>query len=96
MKSKLLTALGWFFVALGMVGVVLPLVPTTPFLLLALLCFSRSSPNFYHWLYRHRVFGESLRAWQEERRIPKSAWVMIGVMLSISATVSLYWVYTRT
>ncbi len=96
MKGKLLTIIGWFFVALGMVGVVLPLLPTTPFLLLALLCFSHGSPRFYHWLYQHRVFGQSLRAWQEERRIPKIAWVMIAVMLSISATLSLYWVYTRT
>lgn len=91
MKAKALTLLGWLFVGLGMIGVVLPLVPTTPFLLVALVCFSHGSPRFYDWLYHHRVLGEPLRAWQEERRIPKRAWLMIAIMMSISISITLFW-----
>lgn len=94
MKTILLSTLGWLFVALGMLGVVLPLVPTTPFLLVALMCFARGSPRFYRWLYHHCVFGEPLRAWQEERRIPKRTWLAMALMLSISLSVSFYWLYS--
>jgi hypothetical protein len=62
--------LGWTFFAIGAVGTVLPLVPTTPFMLLALWAFSVGSERFHAWLWNHRVFGPPLRRWREERVIP--------------------------
>lgn len=65
-----LFALGWLFFALGLVGVVLPVLPTTPFMIVALWCFSSSSQRFHRWLFNHRVFGPPLRRWLRERVIP--------------------------
>ncbi|MFH1807113.1 MAG: YbaN family protein [Pseudomonadota bacterium] len=61
---------GWVCFSLGAVGVVLPVLPTTPFMILALGAFARSSPRFRQWLYQHRLFGPSLRRWAEHRIIP--------------------------
>jgi len=64
-------ALGWFFVLLGFVGALLPLMPTTIFLILAVGCFARSSPRLEAWLLDHPRFGPSLRAWRENGAITK-------------------------
>lgn len=65
--------LGWFFFVLGVVGAFLPVLPTTPIMLLALWCFARSSDRFHDWLYTHRFFGPPLQQWQEYRVIPLAA-----------------------
>ena len=65
--------LGWSFFGLGAVGAVVPGLPTTPFMLLALWAFSKSSQRFHDWLYAHRVFGPPLRQWQTHRVIPVKA-----------------------
>lgn len=58
-------SLGWVFVVLATLGVILPLLPTTPFLLLASYFFIRSSRRLHGWLLRNRVFGPLIRDWQE-------------------------------
>ena len=62
--------LGCVCFALGVVGAFLPLLPTTPFLLLAAACWARSSPRFHDWLMNHRVFGPTLRSWRAHRALP--------------------------
>ncbi|CAF25590.1 YbaN family protein [Bartonella quintana] len=61
---------GWTMVVLGVIGIVLPIIPTVPFLLVASWCFARSSPRFHHWLNNHRVFGPPIKQWKEKRAIP--------------------------
>jgi uncharacterized membrane protein YbaN (DUF454 family) len=75
------TALG-----LGIVGIALPLLPTTPFLLLAAACFARSSQRLYTWLIHHRWFGDYIRHYREHRAIPLRAKVVsLVVMWSVVA-----------
>lgn len=62
-------ALGYLLVALGFIGALLPLMPTTIFLILATGCFARSSPRLEAWLLRHPRFGPTLRAWREDGAI---------------------------
>ena len=56
-----LFVIGWISFVLGMIGLLLPVVPTTPFLLLSAACFLRSSPRFYVWLTEHRWWGKYIR-----------------------------------
>tara|TARA_R110002124_G_scaffold53369_8_gene153051 strand:- start:2416 stop:2850 length:435 start_codon:yes stop_codon:yes gene_type:complete len=83
-RNAVLIVLGWGFVALGVVGVVLPVLPTTPFMLIALWCFARSSKRFHDWLYHHRLFGPPLRKWDRYGVIPVSAKVFACTAMSAS------------
>ena len=79
-----LTALGWLFVAVGVVGIVVPGLPTTPFLLVAAWCFARSSPRFRAWLLRHRLLGPPIVAWQRYGAVPLSAKIAAVAMMAVS------------
>lgn len=65
--------LGLVFVVLGLLGAFLPVLPTTPFLIVALWCFAHSSDKLHRWLYNHRIFGPLLRQWHEHSVIPPIA-----------------------
>lgn len=67
---RLYLAIGFVFVGVGFIGAFLPVLPTTPFLILAAACFARSSPRFESWLLDHPRFGSTLRAWRERGAIP--------------------------
>lgn len=73
MLRLLLIAAGWLSLALGIVGVVVPLLPTTPFVLLAAACFARSSERFHHWLLGHRFFGPIIQGYLDGSGIPRRA-----------------------
>ena len=66
-------AAGLASVTLGVVGIVVPLLPTTPLMILAAACFAKSSPRLHDWLYHHRVFGPAIRDWRAHRAIPRVA-----------------------
>jgi len=74
--------LAWLFFLIGAVGVILPVVPTTPFMLLALWCFSKSSLRFHNWLYQHKFFGPPLQQWEQHRVIPLPAKIMSVSMMA--------------
>lgn len=63
----ILIGLGFAFLGLGIVGMFLPVLPTTPFLLLSASCFARSSKRFYNWILNHRIFGTYIRNYREQR-----------------------------
>lgn len=81
-----LLAVGWLCVALGVIGIFLPVLPTTPFLLLAAACFVRSSKRFYLWLVLHPRLGPWVRDYLDGQGIPRKAkGYAIGLMwLSIA------------
>lgn len=97
MKRWCLMALGWLAFATGIVGIVLPLLPTTPFMLLAAALFARSSPRFHHWLLTHPWFGPPIADWLHYRGISRHARrrAIIFILLTFSlslAVVPLLWV----
>jgi len=76
-----LMCLGWLCVALGLVGIVVPGLPTTPFMLLAAWAFSRSSERFQAWLLDHPSFGPAVRDWRERNAIARQAkYLAVGMM----------------
>lgn len=86
----LLLLSGWIAVVLATLGVVLPLLPTTPFLLLAAWCFSRSSPRFHHWLLYRSWFGGYIRHWQEHKGLPRKAKRRAVIVILMTFAVSLW------
>lgn len=81
MRRRLLVGLGLACVGLGLVGVVVPVLPTTPLLLLAAFLFARSSPRFHAWLLGNRLFGRYLRGYLEGRGLPLQAKIFtIGLL----------------
>jgi len=76
--------LGLCFFALGALGVIVPGLPTTVFMILALWAFARSSQRFHDWLYHHRLFGPPLQDWQQYHVIPLRAKILAVSMMSIS------------
>lgn len=80
----ILIILGSLFVLLGIVGIILPVMPTTPFLLLAAALYARSSAKFYHWLMHNRWFGDYIRNYREGHGIPVRAKIIAISMLWLS------------
>ena len=80
----LLFVLGWLLFCLGFVGAFVPVLPTTPLMLLALWCFSRSSKRFHDWLYTHRLFGPPLQQWHKHRVIPLVAKAVAVLFMTLS------------
>lgn len=83
-KRTLLVAAGSVSLALGVAGVFLPLLPTTPFLLLASFCYARSSRRLYGWLINHRVFGPYIFNYVTYRAVSRS--VKVGTLILLWST----------
>ncbi|WP_312411118.1 DUF454 family protein [Pseudescherichia sp.] len=90
MQRTLLIITGWLAVALGTLGVVLPVLPTTPFILLAAWCFARSSPRFHAWLLYRSWFGSYLRHWQQYRAMPRGAKPRAIAVILLTFAISLW------
>ncbi len=81
---------GLFFVGLAMLGVVLPVLPTTPFLLVAAYCFAKSSPALYKKLLNNKIFGPLIYNWQHYRCIEKRAKYIALLTMVLSVIVSAF------
>jgi uncharacterized membrane protein YbaN (DUF454 family) len=80
-KRWLLKAAGMLSLALAVVGIILPGLPTTPLVLLAAWCFAKASPQLHTWLLNHRQLGKLVRDWETHRSIPlKVKWVATALM----------------
>ncbi|MED5257247.1 MAG: YbaN family protein [Candidatus Thermoplasmatota archaeon] len=74
-------SLGMIFTGIGLIGVVIPGLPTTPLMILAAACFAKSSQRFYNWIINNRMFGEHVKNYREGNGIPKrSKPVILGTM----------------
>ncbi len=88
-KKYLLILSGLLCVALGIIGAVLPILPTTPFLILALACFANSSPRFHQILRNNRWFGAALQQWEESRTISHASKIKAMILIVLTFTLSL-------
>lgn len=69
---------------IGAIGIFVPLLPTTPFALIAVWCFLRSSASAHEWIYRNAFFGKTLRDWERTRSIALSTKLLASAMILIS------------
>jgi len=88
----LLILAGTLFVGLGILGIFVPVLPTTPFLLLAAACYARSSQRFYGWLLNNKWFGNYIRSYLERKGVPLKIkaltitllWITIGLSVAFA------------
>jgi uncharacterized membrane protein YbaN (DUF454 family) len=80
---------GIIMLGFGLAGIVLPLLPATPFLLAAAWLFGRSSPRLEHWLLNHKLFGATLRNWQRDRAIAPRAKALAVLCMALSFAIVL-------
>jgi len=88
----LLLVTGTLFVGIGVLGIFLPLLPTTVFLLIAAACYGRSSDRAYHWLMTNQLFGRYLRNYQEERGATMRTKVVAIASLWVGIGLAVYWI----
>lgn len=88
-KHYLLISLGWLFVILGIIGAMLPLLPTTPFLILALGCFAESSSRFHKMLLNNEWFGPPLAQWEETHTISRESKHKATVLIALTFGISI-------
>ena len=86
MKKIILITLGWCCVGMAFIGVFVPGIPTTIFLIVALWAFARSSKKFHSWLLNHKRFGPILQNWESHKVVPRNAKILM-VILQISAVI---------
>jgi len=95
---RLLIVAGTFFVVMGIIGIFLPILPTTPFLLLAAWCYTRSSKRFYNWLINNKLFGNYIKNYREGRGVPLKVKVLsisflwITILFSVFIIIINFWV----
>lgn len=91
-RKNILKGLGIMFLVIGITGIIIPLLPTTPFLLLATACFAKSSPTLHDRLINNRIFGKYIRNYQENKGIPLRAKITSLFFLWLSIGFTLYFI----
>ncbi|RNE66388.1 DUF454 domain-containing protein [Vibrio cholerae] len=88
----LFSVIGITSLCLGILGIFLPLLPTTPFILLSSACFLRSSPLFYRWLNQHATFGPMIQNWQQHGAVSKAVKKRATLFIVLSFAFSIWMV----
>ena len=89
-KKYLFIGLGSFFVCLGFIGIIIPGIPTTPFLLLSAWFFSKSSSFLENWLINHKLFGPLIRDWNEHKSISRKSKIVAVIIIIPTFAFSIY------
>lgn len=92
MKSKFLIFIGCLSLFLGLLGIALPLLPTTPFLLLSATCYFHGSDKLYHWLMAHPTLGPYIHSFREEKAIPLRVKVVSVTMVWVTLLYCIFFV----
>ena len=90
MKRIILISLGLLCVGLCFIGVFVPGIPTTIFLIIALWAFTKSSEKLRYWLLNHKRFGPILNNWQEHKVVPRRAKILMVVLMSLAVILFYY------
>lgn len=91
MSSRLFVSLGFLFLVIGIIGIAVPLLPTTPFLILAAYFFGKGSPKFHSWLLNHPKLGPPVLDWQQRRAIQTKYKILATLMMLGSS----YFVFSK-
>ncbi len=87
-KKGLLVVSGTLFLVLGVIGIFIPLLPTTPFLLLAATCYIKGSKKFYDWLIKNRWLGQYIKNYQDDKGIPFKVKIITILVLWLTIMIS--------
>lgn len=90
MKKQILIIIGVISLGLGIVGIFLPLLPTTPFLLLSSFCFSKSSERLHKFIINNKIFGQYIRDYQEKKGITLKNKIFVLTFLTLGISYSMY------
>lgn len=96
LQNHLLIILGWLCMILAVIGAILPILPTTPFLIVALAFFSKSSPRFHQMLLNNGWFGPSLKQWEDKKTLSRKTKYRASFLIVVSFSISLVFVDTNT
>jgi hypothetical protein len=88
--NKILIGLGTIFLLIGIIGIFIPILPTTPFLLLTAACYAKGSKKFYNWLINNKWFGEYIKNYTERRGIPLSVKIISIIIFWITIVFSTF------
>ena len=95
-KNIVLIILGTLSLILGIIGIFLPLLPTTPFLLLAAACYYRGSTKFYQWLISNKLLGEYIKNYQEGKGVPFKVKIFSLLFLWVTLLISMMVFFTSS
>ena len=100
MRSQFINGLfvggGTFFLVVGIIGIVLPLLPTTPFFLLATACYMRGSKKIYNWFIHNRLIGNYIQCYQEERSLPINGKIFSIIFLWVTILCSILFILSNS
>jgi len=88
----ILITMGTIFVGIGIIGIFIPILPTTPFLLLAAACYARSSTRFYDWLINNKLIGNYIKSYREGKGVPLKVKIFTILLLWITILFSVFFI----